>query len=72
MSIASLKSAKDVASILGLGVRTIYNGVEQGIYPHRKFGARILFSDSDIQQIIEDAARPTQRNEWRRPRLKSL
>jgi excisionase family DNA binding protein len=49
----SLKSVSDLSAILGCQKITVYRLVRQGKIPHRRIGALLRFSDSDINNYLE-------------------
>lgn len=50
---SNLKSVTDLAAILGCEKITVYRLVKSGKIPHRRIGALLRFSDTDIQTYIE-------------------
>jgi excisionase family DNA binding protein len=50
---STLKSVDEVSQILGCKKITVYRLIRQGKIPHRRIGALLKFSDSDIQDYIE-------------------
>ena len=50
---SNLKSVSDLSVILGCQKITIYRLVRQGKIPHRRIGALLKFSDSDIETYLE-------------------
>ena len=50
---SNLKSVNDLAAILGCEKITVYRLVKSGKIPHRRIGALLRFSDSDIQSYLD-------------------
>ena len=49
----NLKSVTDLAAILGCEKITVYRLVKSGKIPHRRIGALLRFSDTDIQTYLD-------------------
>jgi excisionase family DNA binding protein len=49
----TLKTVLDLSVILGCKEITVYRLVKAGKIPHRRIGALLRFSDSDIETYLE-------------------
>lgn len=45
----------EVAKLLGINRKTVYEAVAQGHIPHRRFGRRIVFSREAVMQWLAEA-----------------
>lgn len=52
-------TADDVANLLGVNRKTIYEAAERGEIPHRRLGRRLLFERSAIVAWIRGGERAT-------------
>ena len=50
---STLKTVSDLSVILGCKEITVYRLVKAGKIPHRRIGALLRFSDSDIQNYLD-------------------
>jgi excisionase family DNA binding protein len=50
-----LKDVNSVSDLLGCKPITIYRLVKSGKFPHKRIGALLRFSDSDIQSYLDSA-----------------
>jgi excisionase family DNA binding protein len=51
----TLKTVSDLSAILGCKEITVYRLVKARKIPHRRIGALLRFSDSDIQNYLDSA-----------------
>jgi excisionase family DNA binding protein len=56
------RNRRELAELLGVGVSSIDRALQAGILPHHRLGNRIFFTDSDVESILADTARPTARS----------
>ena len=54
-------SVRKAAEMLGIGRSTLYELVEQRSISHHRFGSRIIFTQDDIDEFLQECAVKKQR-----------
>ncbi len=55
---SAVLTADQVAELLGVNRKTVYAAVERGEIPHRRLGARVLFSRAAIMRWLDGGKGP--------------
>lgn len=50
-------TARQVAQLLGLDLKSVYAGVQRGEIPHRRVGRRLLFSQTAVLRWLTNEGR---------------